>query len=91
MTAPKWEAMLERNFRQFVGVRLRQGFGVEDIAIKAKVPVDKVRAEIQRRRESGDLARIYGVKHGSVVQCPVCGFWHVTDLCPQCEKARQNA
>ena len=38
---------------------LKEGYGVEDIAIKAKCDVQDVRREVQILREGGDLARMF--------------------------------
>lgn len=40
---------------------LRQGYGVEDIAIKTKVKTDAVRREVQIMREEGTLCEVLGV------------------------------
>ena len=50
-----------RNSQWICRVRehLREGFGVEDIAIRLKCDVEAVRAEVWILREQGDLERIY--------------------------------
>ena len=37
------------------------GWGVEDIAIRNGIPIDDVRAEVRRLRDTGKLDEIYGV------------------------------
>ena len=38
---------------------LREGYGVEDVAIKLRCDVDDVRREVAILRASGDLARMF--------------------------------
>lgn len=38
---------------------LREGYGVEDIALRLKCDVEDVRQEVKILREQGDLERIY--------------------------------
>jgi len=40
---------------------LQSGLGSEDIGVLLGVPLADVQREIQRLRESGELARLYGV------------------------------
>lgn len=38
---------------------LARGFGVEDIAVMRRIPVERVRATVAAMRRSGELAQIY--------------------------------
>lgn len=41
---------------------LRDGYGVEDIAVNLRCPVADVRREVEILREAGELQKIYEVK-----------------------------
>lgn len=48
--SPNWNVMVDH--------RLREGFGVEDIALQMKSSVDIIRFRVRRLRETGDLMKM---------------------------------
>lgn len=52
-------AQANSNWQGMVRTLLRDGLGVEDIALRLKCDVAHVRAEVEILRHSGDLARMF--------------------------------
>jgi hypothetical protein len=59
-TEPLWATMVD--------YRLSLGYGVEDIALQLKCPVDVVRLRVRSLRGQGKLAAIYSKMRARMVQ-----------------------
>ncbi len=62
--ASRWKHMIagrEQKTKQRIRSLLRCGYGTEDIALRLKIAVSKVREEVSTLRARGNLRRVLGL------------------------------